>query len=393
MLVCSILVLAFLQLISNQPDMQRLGSSSPLESPIAQTISLAGIDRNLEGAFYDTSRRDQARQTVDGEQTLVNRVPVPALTGTPGLFSVETAEDLPKGVVTISSYANKFGRAPGSVSILSGGLTVADGLTTKITIFGQFEPYRHLHIGEPSQLSLRQPAGCPHDVFEAPIYCGLNPGPLNNTWKGPAAGYVADFPFAAFNQSDWGPVTLGLKANFWSETRGDPLSVSMRFSFIVPTEGGGTEFSKFGAQMGALNYSFTLALSRTLGQGIVLAHDITYLVTRNPQANGQTLLTPGDQIIFGQGFIFRPQRRLQFLTEFTGTLGQEGHGFGLIGIDTENTSRGPSNPVDGVWGLRWYFLKSIALDVGYRYMINLHQVNDRSGFTIKISKTFGALQH
>jgi hypothetical protein len=100
-------------------------------------------------------------------------------------------------------------------------------------------------------------------------------------------------------------------------------------------------------------------------------------------------MTPGDQIIFGQGFIFRAEHRLQLMMEYTGILPQEGHGFGLIGIDTENTSHGPSDPVDGVWGVRWYFLKSAALDVGYRYMLNLRQLHDRSGFTIKISKTFG----
>lgn len=48
-----------------------------------------------------------------------------------------------------------------------------------------------------------------------------------------------------------------------------------------------------------------------------------------------------------------------------------------------------ANPVDGVWGARWYFLNTAALDVAYRYMLNLHQLNDRSGFTIKVSKVLG----
>jgi hypothetical protein len=323
------------------------------------------------------------------ETTIRSPVPMPATTGTPGIFTVETAEDLEKGTFTLSAYANKYGRAPGSVTVLAGGLSFALGIANKLTAFAQFEPYRHLHIGEPFQLSLRQPSGCAHDVFEAPIYCGLNPGPLNNSWKGPAAGYVADFPFAAANQTDYGPVTLGVKANFWSETRGDPLTVSMRFSFLIPTESSATELAKFGAQTGMLNYSFTLGLSKTLKRAVLLATNVTYLVTRNPHIGSESLLTPGDQITFGQGFIFRPEHRLQFLMEYTGVLGQEGHGFGLISIDTENTSLGPSDPVDGVWGVRWYFLRAAALDVGYRYMLNLHQLNDRSGFIIKISKTFG----
>jgi hypothetical protein len=313
---------------------------------------------------------------------------VPATTGGPGLFTVETAETLPKGVFTSAAYLNKFSRAPGSVTILSAGFSLAAGITKKITVFAQFEPYRYLNIGEPSQLSLRQPAGCPHDVFKAPIYCGLNPGPLHNSWKGPAAGYVQDYPFAAFNNSDWGPVTLGFKVNFWSETRGDPVSVSLRTSFIIPTNSAKAELDNSGAQSGALNYSFSLGLSKSFRHGIVLANNVTYVVTRNPKSRGQTLLTPGDEMIFGQGFIFFAQHRLQLLTEFTTAFTQEGHAFGVVGIDTENTSVGPSTPVDGVWGVRWYWRKSAALDVGYRYMLNLRQVQDRSGFVFKISKSF-----
>lgn len=67
---------------------------------------------------------------------------------------------------------------------------------------------------------------------------------------------------------------------------------------------------------------------------------------------------------------------------------QEGHAFGLVGIDTQNTSWGSSVPVDGVWGVRWNLRNRTALDVDYRYMLNLHQVNDRSGFIFQISNVF-----
>jgi hypothetical protein len=375
------LLVALLQFSGNSvPASPASGASSPREATAVVTSTYDSASDSQQGI---------ASEATGGDALTPMWAPMPATAGTPGIFTVETAESLGKGVFTVSAYTNRFGGAPGSATMLSGGLSVAAGLTNKVTLFAQFEPYRHLHVGAPSELSLRQPASCPHDVFEAPIYCGLNPGPLNNSWKGPAAGYVADSPFAAYNKTDYGPVTLGLKTNFWSETRGDPLSVSMRFSFMIPTESSATELANFGLQPGTLNYSFTLGLSKTLWREVVLANNVTYLVTRNPHIGTQTLMTPGDRIIFGQGFIFRPQHRLQFLMEYTGVLPQEGHGFGLIGIDTENTSQGPSDPVDGVWGVRWYFSRSAALDVGYRYMLNLHQLHDRSGFNIKISKTFG----
>jgi hypothetical protein len=386
MLARAMLIVVVLQLLGS-PHKVSAAASSAADTSIQQ--STPASSQETSGDSNAAQQTPQPPPAASPELSRPTVAPMPATTGAPGIFNVETAESLPKGVFTVSAYTSKFGRAPGSVTILSGGASFAAGLTNKITVFAQFEPYRHLHIGEPAQLSLRQPPGCLHDVFKAPIYCGVNSGPLNNSWHGPAAAYVSDFPFAAYNKSDYGPVTLGLKANFWSETRGDPLSVSVGASFMIPTESSATELAKFGAQTGTLNYSFTLALSKTFSRGIMLANNVTYLATRNPHIGSQTLLTPGDEMIFGQGFVFRAQHRLQFLTEFTCNMVQEGHAFGLIGIDTENTSLGPSNPVDGVWGARWYFLDSAALDVGYRYMLNLHQLNDRSGFTIKISKVIG----
>jgi hypothetical protein len=380
------LLVAFLQ--SPGDSAQRLVSSTDNSSPPTMAVVAQKIDPNSDS--IDTQPGEASAK--GGERSIPITSSIPATTGTPGIFTVETAENLGKGGYSISAYSNKFGRAPGSATILAGGLSFAAGLSNKITVFAQFEPYRHIHIAAPLELSLRQPASCAHNVFEAPIYCGVNPGPLHNTWTGPAAAYVPDFPFAAYNKTDYGPVTVGLKSNFWSETRGDPLSVSLRFSLMIPTESSATELASFGLQPGTLNYSFALGLSKTLGREVVLAHNVTYLVTRNPHMGTQTLMTPGDQIIFGQGFIFRASHRLQFMMEYTGILPQEGHGFGLIGIDTENTSQGPSNPVDGIWGVRWYFLESAALDVGYRYMLNLSQLHDRSGFTIKISKTLGSPQ-
>lgn len=389
MLASSMLIVVLLQLPGSQ-NQAAVGPVSGTDASMPQSSSASAQD----GARHDSDAAPQEQQPPKSENPpggWIGEAPMPATTGKPGIFTVETAESLPKGMFTISAYTNKFGRAPGSATILSTGVSFAAAITNKIMVFAQFEPYRHIHIGEPSQLSLRMPPGCSHDVYKAPIYCGEpNPGPLpGNSWHGPAAAYVPDFPYAAYNKSDWGTVTLGAKLNFWSETRGDPLSVSLGASFIIPTESAATELAKFGAQPGNFQYSFTLGLSKTLWNEVTLANNVTYLVTGNPTIGNQTLYTPGDEIIFGQGFVFRAQHRLQFLTEYTCEMGQEGHAFGLIGIDTENTSLGPSNPVDGVWGLRWYFVNSAALDVGYRYMLNLHQLNDRSGFTVKISKVIG----
>jgi hypothetical protein len=386
MLTCAVLILAFFQ--SSTPLDQTLSASAPGSSAQDPTSGPAKSN-SAENSARDPQKNPEGSGVEKRKPGWTSEAPIPATTGTPGLFTVSTAEVLPKNVFTISGYANKVGRAPGSVTALSGGVSLAAGITRKITAYAQFEPYRHLHIGEPSELSLRQPPGCPHDVYKAPVYCGVNSGIVPDSWTGPAAAYVPDFPFAAYNTTDIGPVTLGVKVNFWSETRGDPLSVAVSVAGVIPTRSAAWELANHGTQLGTFNYSFGLALSKTLFREVVLANNVTYLVTRNPSAGGITLFTLADQMIFGQGFIFRAQHSLQFMTEYTCEMGQEGHAFGVIGTDTENTTLGPGNPVDGVWGARWYLANSAAIDVGYRYMLNLHQVNDRSGFTIKISKVFG----
>lgn len=389
MLACSIVMMTFMQL-SGVYSTSSGGASAPADTSLQQSTA-SSTDDGRQSNSPTAQQKSDPPQITNSEPGWIGEAPVPATTGSPGVFTVQTAETLPKGVFTFSAYSNKFGTAPGSVTVLSGGLNVGAGLTKKLMVFAQFEPYIHFHIGEPSQLSLRMPRDCSHDVYRAPIYCGLPPpGPdWVNSWHGPAAAFVPQFPFAAYNTSDFGPVTLGVKYNFYSETRGDPLSVSLAGGLIVPTESTATELAKFGAQTGTLDFSFTLALSKTLWREVVLANNVTYLAVRNPHVGDVRLLEPGDVITFGQGFIFRSQSRLQFLTEYTCEMTQEGQAFGLIGINTENTSLGPSDPVDGVWGVRWYFFTSAALDVGYRYMLNLHQLNDRSGFTIQVSKVFG----
>ena len=75
-----------------------------------------------------------------------------ATTGTIGLFTVETADTLPKGGFAFSAYGNKFGRMPGSNTILEIGLDATYGITNRLNVYGSFIPYGHTHMGNGSQL-------------------------------------------------------------------------------------------------------------------------------------------------------------------------------------------------------------------------------------------------
>ncbi len=81
--------------------------------------------------------------------------PMPATSGTLGLFTVEVGETLPAHGLSFSTYVNKFSRMPGSITVLNLGWNFGVGLSDWLTLYTQFEPYRHVHIGSPGQLSLR----------------------------------------------------------------------------------------------------------------------------------------------------------------------------------------------------------------------------------------------
>src|SRR5579863_4305000 len=81
--------------------------------------------------------------------------PMLATTGTVGLFTVETGDTLPKHGFLFSGFGNKFGRMPGSVTILETGLNFSYGVTDDLNFYAGFDPYGHVHVGCPGQLSLR----------------------------------------------------------------------------------------------------------------------------------------------------------------------------------------------------------------------------------------------
>jgi outer membrane protein OmpA-like peptidoglycan-associated protein len=88
------------------------------------------------------------------------------------------------------------------------------------------------------------------------------------------------------------------------------------------------------------------------------------------------LLRQANQFRVGAGFILRPESRVQFMNEYTSVV--------FVGPSTQNTSFGARDPLDGVWGVRLFPTDNLGLDLGYRYMLNLSNAQDRHGFVIKL---------
>jgi outer membrane protein OmpA-like peptidoglycan-associated protein len=78
----------------------------------------------------------------------------------------------------------------------------------------------------------------------------------------------------------------------------------------------------------------------------------------------------------GAGLLIFPTKRFQIMTEYDGTV--------YIGKGIQNTTFGARDPVDNIIGFRLYAWKWAAMDLGYRYSLDLSNHRDRNGFIIKV---------
>lgn len=296
--------------------------------------------------------------------------PVAATTGTLGLFTIETGELMPQGGWSFSGYANKFGRMPGSVTLLQYGLNFGYALTDRVNVYVGFIPDEHLHISSSNpgaQLSLDAASTLP--LYGNTAFRELGPGQ--------PPGYVQDYPFAAHNGGGVGPLTFGVKFGLVSESSGAPVSLSLRDDIIIPTVQSTVPLLQNGTQLGQFADQIGVALSKHFGHDFEVTGDLDFYFGKGPKIGALPAVELPHRFIAGGGFIVFPEKRIQFMNEYTSVIFQGAH--------TPDNSFGARDPLDGVWGVRLYPTHEIAVDLGYRYMLNLDNSVDRSGFVIKVA--------
>lgn len=349
-------------------------SASSAKPASKATISTTRKDHKTEATATGDAATQRASRAKDDNPLEANPawIPMAATSGGLGIFTIDTGDTLPRHGATFEIGANKFSRNPGSITVLQLGWSFGYGITDKLTAFMQFNVHNHVHVDNPAELSLDAGTG---GQFGNTIYNTIVPGGL------PA--YVEDYPFAFTNNGGIGNIDVGVKYGFLSERRGDKASLSLRGDVFLPTKTSINDLLVNQSQSGALDFQLGVNLSKTILDGaVVLTSDVGYRATRDPadEFNNSPALTRADQINAGVGFIAFPQHRIQIMSEYTGTV--------FVGNHTPNTTFGARDPVDTVWGLRVYFTRFAALDVGYRYMLNLHDVVDRNGFVVKLGAAY-----
>lgn len=307
-----------------------------------------------------------------------NFTPMPAADGNPGLFTLETGETIPKHGISAAVSLNKYSRMPGDITSLQLIPSAAYGVTNWFSLFFNMDAMDHIHVGSPSLLSLA-PVNAANPQYQNTIY----PSVIPSTGFPPA--YVEDKPFASHSGQGTGEIDLGFKVGLLSERRGKPLSLSIRNDFFIPTKTGLTDLLRNQVQYGKFNYGIGVEASKTImHRSMTATANWSYRFTRDSSYNtivGGTpetvVLNLADQMQVGGGFIVFPDKRLQIMTEYDATI--------YVGKGIQNTSFGARDPVDNITGIRIYGFKGAAIDLGYRYNLDLTNHRDRNGFVLKVA--------
>jgi hypothetical protein len=351
------------------------------DSPTFEAPAAAAAELPAQKAASNT-------KAADGEYKPAPKfAPMLATTGTLGLFTAETADTLPKGGFGFSAYGNKFGRMPGSVTIFQLGLAASYGITDRLTVYGSFAPYQHAHIGCGPQLSLAPPnnggALYPNTIYHTLVADTACNSVTPIAPFSPTPGFVEDFPFVGHNGGGLGNVTLGAKFGILSERHGDPLSLSIRNDLIISTRTGLTYLLSNGTQGSPISDLVSVAMSKQWSNIVTATFNVGYEWTRDVRSNGVQLFHIPDQVRSSAGLLFFPESRIQPMAEYTGVYFSD-----VKPMGTPDTTFGARDPVDAVWGVRLYLIKNIGVDLGYRYMLNLRDLNDRNGFIVKVGGTY-----
>jgi hypothetical protein len=374
--------------------------------PAADASKAAATNEAVFGAATPASKssaksdpammREEGGEAAEGPKW----VPMPAWNGNPGLFTLETGDTLPKGAFDFTAGANKISRMPGAITVLQIGPAFGVGVNRWLSLFVQIEANEHIHVDVPSNLSLARPNGV---QFRNTIYDPI----IGAVASGDNPAYVEDFPFASHNGGGIGEIDLGFKIGLLSEKRGNPISLSIRNDFYIPTKTSLNDLLSNEVQSGKFNYGIGVEASKfVLNKSILATVNWSYRFTRGssftiPAGGGgvtgvvagpgqigslpnQTqapvtttaVLNTADQMTAGVGLLMFPQKRFQIITEYDALI--------FVHSGIPNTSFGARDPVDSTEGIRLYLMKNVAIDAGYRYSLSLSQHIDRNGFVAKL---------
>lgn len=317
---------------------------------------------------------------------------VAGIYGSTGLWKVFTADSLPAGQLSLSTWYDRTNRNPGYLRIGTLGFGGSVGVTDRIEFGASFEANRHVLVGRPDQLSFGQQAlgffgdkipGSPPTVLE--LMPGSSRVPQLRSPPNPAgaltgaAGYYNLLPFAGLVQSGGGAglLSFGAKINILSEERGARFGLAIRPHFDVPIHKAINFLVTHPVGTADLQFGFDGIASKSIGDRAEVYWNVGYRHISQPVHVSVYRLAK--EVALGFGFVTPRAGRLQFVTESTAEVS--------VGAHTPNTTFGPEVPVDVAVGLRGHFARSFTLSAGYRRPVNQFG-GDKNGFVMSLGYNY-----
>jgi outer membrane protein OmpA-like peptidoglycan-associated protein len=283
---------------------------------------------------------------------------IPTTGGGLGLFTVASGNVLPRHGWSVAGYADRFGRMPGELVITDYGLNIGFGLTNWLELYVNDIPDAHIKAGNADELTPLTATG------------------FNTTH----AVYSEDYPFVSRTEGGEGPFTVGARFGIVSEDRGDPVSISLNVDADISSRQDFAVLRRSGTQNGKANFEFGTSVSKNVSDIFTLDFDATIDLVKSPTLFGDALLEQAKTFTVGGGILLFPHKRIQVINEYTGEM--------YYGHSTPTETFGPRDPLDGIWGFRLFPVPQLAIDLGYRYMLNLPDLQDRNGFVVKFATVY-----
>ncbi|HSW38966.1 MAG TPA: Ig-like domain-containing protein, partial [Acidobacteriota bacterium] len=282
--------------------------------------------------------------------------------GTSGLFKAWDAETLKQWETNFTFGYDQLNRDPGQLRIGRLPVGVAVGITDRFEIFASMDVHKRINAGNivPYALNLEvlqplRPAGTP----------------AQNPYFTQAA------PFIGVNESSGrGDARFGVKLNFLSERKGNPLSMAISGFGTIPGHRANPGL-RHGLSSGAYQGGFALLMSKTAGNVARLHFNVGNNFYGDPKGINVTLQ---NEFIYRGGAEFMPNRPYRLIAELSGIAY---HGDRTAGLN-------PKNPMDLILGMRVYPAEWVSLGAGYQASFRHVDVMgaDTHGFVVQ--GTFGS---
>jgi hypothetical protein len=315
---------------------------------------------------------------------------VAGIYGNTGLWKVLTADTLPRGDFSFSTWFDRTNRNPGWLTVSTSGLSGAVGITDRLEAGVYFEANQHVRVGQADQLSFGQQAlgfFGNQTPGSAPLTTELMPGSSRvpqlrspataaGTLTG-AAGYYPLLPFAGLvpSGSAVGLISLGVKYKILSESSGAPLDIAIHSHLDVPVHKAIDFLLTHPVGTADLQFGFDAIVSRNIGEAAGLYWNMGYRHIDQPAHSSVYHLSEEAPLSFG---LTVPRRtRVQFVGESTAEL--------FFGSHTPDTTFGAADPVDLSVGLRASIGRLSTFSAGYRRTLN-QSGGDKDGFVIVLAR-------